>query len=140
MKIKSALCSLLLAAVLASHAAAGNYYVDVIECSNPPWALEWATVSVQVSVWRDANWFGNYSYRKIGIMLGQARSTEARLLLSGAPTMWHAAIPSGSQRIRGYDGKWYLVRWGHVSSYNNKGISNVTTLHPYFTWKLDPDH
>lgn len=137
--MKKALCSLVLAAMLVSHAAADNYYVDVIESENPPWALKWLTVPVQVRVRAANDWFGNSSYRTIGVMLGQGRSSESRHLLKGSPT-WHAAIGPGSKRLQGYDRKWYLISWGHVSSNYNPGIAIATSLHPRFTWKLDPSY
>lgn len=133
------LVSLALVAIFAAQAAADNYWVDVIESEDPPWALKWLTVPIQVNVWDQDDWFGNYSYRRISVMLGQGRSSESKHALKGTPT-WNAAIGSGSKRLRGYDGNWYLISWGHVSSHYNPGIAIATSLHPRFTWKLDPDH
>jgi len=136
--MKKALYSLVFAAMLVSYAAADNYYVDVIESESPPWALKWLTVPFQVNVWDHGN-LSNSSYRSVGVMLGQGRSTESKHSLRGNPT-WNAAIGAGSKRLRGYDGNWYRISWGHVSSNYNPGIAIATSLHPRFTWKLDPDY
>ncbi len=137
--MKKALCSLVLAAMLVSHAAAEDYYVDVFVRENPPPGLEWPTFSVNVLVWDDSN-SGNWSLRKIPLRLGQWWSSESRHSLHGSPARWSAAIGSGSQRVKNYDtGKWWNITWGLTGSYNNSR-SNVTTLKPNFSWKLDPSY
>ena len=136
--MKKALCSLFLAAIIASHAAADNYWVDVVESENVPWALKYQTVPVQVNVW-DKNDSLNWSRRTIGVQFGQSRPAASKHFLRGSPT-WHAAIRAGSKRVYGYDAKWYLISWRHVSSHYNPGIAIATSLHPRFTWKRDPSY
>ena len=138
MKVK-VLCGLVLSLLIASIAAAEDYYVDVFVREQPPAGLEWRTFEVNVLVWDDSN-LGNWSLRKIPLRLGQSWSSESRHSLNGSPARWSAAIGSGSQRVKNYDtGKWWNIKWGLTGSYGNSR-SNVTNLNPKFAWKLDPDY
>ena len=115
--MKKALCSLVLAVMLVSQAAAEDYYVDVFVREQPPAGLEWTTFFVNVLVWDDGN-FGNWSLRKIPLRLGQWWSSESRHSLNGAPARWSAAIGSGSMRVKNYDtGLWYRIKWGLTGNF-----------------------
>lgn len=133
-KLLQSLC--LLATLAASGHGSEWLYVDVIVCEAPPPPIEWSTLVVKIGVWDKAN--------PAGIVLDVINPTLGGDLyysdhyLPGTIDIWSAWIWPGKQRVYGYDGQWYQVRWRDVAAYDN-GVSNFSTMHLDFEWRVDPD-
>jgi len=131
--MKRLLPAFVLLATLAAHARAGEWlYIDVIVCEAPPDPIKWATLHVGISVWDEANPTGGTVFDTINPSLG-GELYYSDHYLPGTIDMWNAWIWPGKQRVYGYDGKWYQVRWRDVTDYDND-VSNYSTMHLDFEW------
>ena len=134
--MKKLLCSLVLLATLSAAAHADWLLIDIIICEDPPPALELVALVVKVSVWDEANAAGlvqKIVNPALGYDLVYCDSN-----LPGVINEWNAWIWPGKQRIYGYDGKYYQIRWMDVAAYDNDA-SNFSTMHLNFEWRVDPD-
>lgn len=136
MKMKRAVSAVVLLIALAGRASAGNYYVDIVVCAQPPEAIKWTMLYMQVNVWGPGTVMDiNYINPSLGGNVYESRHT-----LQGTPSRWHASVSERfGYRAYGYDGKYYLISWRPAASYNNSNISNITAIHVNFTWELDPN-
>ena len=133
--MKTLVSSLVL--LLAAHVHAGEWlYIDVIVCEDPPKPIQWNTLVVKISVWDEKN-LGGAIRDVINPTLGGSLYYSDHYL-PGTIDIWNAWIWPGKQRIYGYDGKWYQVRWQDVAAYDND-VSNFSTMHLDFEWRIDPD-
>ncbi len=133
--MKTLVSSLVL--LLAANVHAGEWlYIDVIVCEHPPKFIEWNTLVVEISVWDEKNPKGAI-FDVINPHLGGDLYYSDHYL-PGTIDMWNAWIWPGKQRLYGYDGKWYQVRWQDVAAYDNDA-SNFSTMHLDFEWRIDPD-
>lgn len=136
-RTRSLISAVVLMIAWAGRASAGNYYVDIVVCESPPAAIEWTMLYMQVNVWERGD-YRNRDINHINPSLG-GNVYESNHTLRGSPTVWHASVSERFElRVYGYDGKYYLITWGPEASYNNGSVSNITTIHVDFTWKLDP--
>jgi len=138
-KLLQALC--LLAALGASAHAAEWLYIDVIPCGQlvyeaPPDPIKWSTLVVEISVWDEAN-PGGMVHDIFNPSLGGSLYFSDHYL-PGTIAVWNAWISPGKQRVDGYDGQWYQVRWQDAAAYDNS-ISNYSYMHLDFQWRVDPD-
>ena len=129
--------SLVLLATLGAVAHAGEWlYIDIIICEDPPAAIEFAGLVIQVSVWDEKDPGG-----MVHKIVNPALSYDlvyCDSYLPGFIDEWNAWIWPGKKRTYGYDGKWYQIRWKDVKAYDNKA-SNYLTMHLDFEWRIDPD-
>ena len=134
--MKKLLSSLVLLAAFSAASRADLLLIDIIICEDPPAVIEFAGLVIKVDVWADANPAGMVHH-----IVNPSLGTDLVYCDTNLPGVigeWHAGIWAGRNRHYGYDGKWYQIRWGDVSAYDNK-LSNFTTMHLDFEWRVDPD-
>ena len=134
--MKKLLYSLVLLAFLSAVAHADWILIDIIICEDPPAAIEFAGLVIEVDVWFKAT-PGSMVHTRVNPSLNQPL-TYCDSFMPGPITEWNAWIWPGKMRRYGYDGKYYQIRWQDVAAYDNK-LSNFTNMHLDFEWRIDPD-
>jgi len=133
--MKKLLCAFCLLAASTVHADEW-LYIDVIVCEDAPAAIEWRVLYVKISVWTGVNTVAITDV--LNPTLGGSGIYKSDHYLPGTVNLWNAWIWPGKQRMYGYDGKYYQVRWMDVAAYGND-VSNYSTMHLNFDWRIDPD-
>ena len=65
---------------------------------------------------------------------------ESRHFLNIASTArWHGYVVSGTTRVYGYNGLWYLVTPDFAWGMNNPASDNDCTVHTKLRWRIDPN-
>jgi len=137
------LLAFVLLAALGTVAHGGEWLrIDIIVCEDPPAAIEFAGLFIEVSVWDEKDPGGMVKTGRHVQMATGTRPTSGIYycdnFLPGVIDEWNAWIWPGKKRTYGYDGKWYQIKWKDVKAFHNKA-SNYSTMHLDFEWRIDPD-